>query len=143
MRELSDLSLGSWKIDAFVDLSEPVDLNGYVLFVSRGDKKDYLIMFIAEDESGELFYSPRSKTVLEDRLYGLYDKESKSLTSFGKLCVEYNMFTYDEIIALEDKRRQMNKDIRLAFLKRKIKLFEDISLEMPEVRKEYETLKNS
>lgn len=143
MKDLSDLSLGGWKIDVFIDLSEPVDLNGYVLFVSRGDKKDYLIMFIAEDESGELFYSPRSKTVLEGRLYGLYDTESKSLTSFGELCVEYNMFTYDEIIALEDKRRQMNRDIRLAFLKRKIKLFEDISLEMPEVRKEYETLKNS
>ena len=141
MKELNDLD--GWKVDKFVDLSEPVDLNGYVLFVSQGDKKDYLIMFIAEDESGELFYSPRSKAILENRSYGLYNEKSKSLTPFGKLCVEYGMFTYDEIISLEDKRRQMNKDIRLAFLQRKIKLFEDISLEMPSVKKEYETLKNS
>lgn len=141
MKELSDLD--GWKVDAFIDLSEPVDLNGYVLFVSQGNKKDYLIMFVAEDESGELFYSPRSKEILENRSYGLYNKESKSLTPFGELCVEYGMFTYDEIVALEDKRRQMNKDIRLAFLRRKIKLFEDISLEMPDVKKEYETLKNS
>lgn len=143
MKELSDLSLGGWKIDAFVDLSEPVNLNGYVLFVSRGDKKDYLIMFIAEDESGEAFYSPRSKTVLEDRLYGLYDKESKSLTSFGELCVEYGMFTYDEIVAMEEKRDHISKDIRLSYLKRKIDLFENMLLEMPEVRREYEILKNS
>lgn len=140
MKKLSDLD--GWKVDTFVDLSA-VDLNGYVLFVSQGNKKDYLIMLIAEDESGELFYSPRSKIILEDRSYGLYDKESKSLTSFGELCIKYGMFTYDEIIASEYRIRQLNKEIRLAFLQRKIKLFETMSLEMPNVRKEYETLKNS
>ena len=141
MKELSDLD--GWKVDALVDLFEPVNLNGYVLFLSKGNKKDYLIMLIAEDESGELFYSSRSEIILEDRSYGLYNEESKSLTPFGELCVEYGMFTYDEIITLEDKRRRINKDIRLAFLQRKIKLFEDICLEMPEVKKEYERLKNS
>ena len=141
MKGLNDLA--GWKVDVNINLSEPVDLNGYILFLSQGDKKDYLIMLIAEDESGELFYTPRSKIVLEDRTYGLYNKESKSLTLFGKLCVEYGMFTYNEIVILEDRRCRMNKDIRLAFLGRKIKVFEDMVLEMPNVRKEYETLKNS
>lgn len=141
MKKLSDLD--GWKIDANLDLSEPVDLNGYVLFLSKENKKDYLIMLIAEDESGELFYSPSSKSILEERLYGLYDEKSKSLTPFGDLCIEYGMFTYDEIIAMHEKRQRMNKDIRLLYLKRKIKVFEDMVLEMPNVRKEYEMLKNS
>jgi len=141
MKKLSELA--GWVIDANIDLSGPADLNGYVLFLSKGNKKDYLIMRIAEDESGELFYSPSSKTILENRSYGLYNMESKSLTSFGKLCVEYNMFTYDEIVALEEKRLRLNKDVQLAFLERKIKIFERWSLEMPDIMKKYETLKNS
>ena len=141
MKELSDLD--GWKVDALVDLFKPINLNGYVLFLSKGNKKDYLIMLIAEDESGELFYTSRSKGILEERSYGLYDMKSKSLTSFGELCVEYGMFTYDEIVAMEEKRHRISKDIRLSYLKRKIDLFENMLLEMPEVRREYEILKNS
>ncbi len=140
MKEFNNLA--GWVIDANINLSELIDLDGYILFLSQGNKKDYLIMRIAEDESGELFYSPCSKRILEDRSYGLYNIESKSLTSFGKLCVEYGIFTYDEIIALEERRHRLNKDIRLAFLKRKIDIFEGMVLEMPDIKKEYETLKN-
>lgn len=141
MRELSDIT--GWTVDADVDLSEPVDLNGYILFLSKGNKKNYLIMTIVEDESGELFYAPGSRTILEDRIYGLYDNEHKTLTPFGELCIEYGVFTYDEIIEADDRRCRMNKDIRLLYLKRKMEIFKDMAREISEVRKEYETLKNS
>lgn len=141
MKELSDLE--GWTVNVSVDLTDAVDLNGYILFCKQGNIKDYLIMLITEDESGELFYSPQSKRILEDRLYGLYDAKSKSLTSLGKLCVEYSVFTYNEIVTMEDKRNRLTKDIRLAYLKRKIEIYENMILEMPEVKKEYETLKNS